>query len=427
MYASLLYLILVLLMTSFGTENNQLLIMLRSSTALYIGVCLYIFILACIWMQNRFFYSFRRHHKGFFLLIANSELLLFFAIYQFVLGIPKLFTSIPFFGTFQSLQITLSLFLYLVGLGIFHISSHSYNRYQNAANEIRFLIPFAIPFILITFVTDLFIFYPDQIGLSHFFDSAIGSLFLFFTFALLIISLMIFMPYWMQKIWKCRPLTESPLRERLLELCDRAHFKHAGLQTWTVLQKALTAGIIGIIPRFRYILFTDRLLQEFSPHHVEAILAHEIGHSYRRHLWIYPFILLGMPISLEIVTKFFSPIGSPAIDFIIYAIGIVIYFRLVFGFFSRLFERQADLHVFMLKVDPKYLIEALSAIGTKSGSPLDEPNWHHFSIQERISFLEKVQEHPNLIGEYNQYVKWCVVIYGACFLLGVAFLIFSNL
>ena len=37
----------------------------------------------------------------------------------------------------------------------------------------------------------------------------------------------------------------------------------------------------------------------------------------------------------------------------------LLYFRYVFGFFSRIFERQADLHIFQVGLDPANLIESL--------------------------------------------------------------------
>ena len=63
------------------------------------------------------------------------------------------------------------------------------------------------------------------------------------------------------------------------------------------------------------------------------------------------------------------------------------YFRLFFGVLSRNFERQADLFVFEVVGHPFALISSLEKISRVGGHVKDQPNWHHFSIGQRINFL----------------------------------------
>jgi tetratricopeptide (TPR) repeat protein len=70
-----------------------------------------------------------------------------------------------------------------------------------------------------------------------------------------------------------------------------------------------------------------------------------------------------------------------------FALVIVMYFRLFFGVLSRNFERQADLFVFEIKGHPLALISSLEKISRVGGHVKDQPNWHHFSISQRINFL----------------------------------------
>ena len=230
----------------------------------------------------------------------------------------------------------------------------------------------------------------------------------------------------MVRIWQCEPLGESPLKERLEALCAKVHFAHAGFKTWGVMDKAMTAAIVGILPRLRYILFTKRLLRELSPQAVEAILAHEMGHNYRRHLLIYPLIFFGMVLimsfvstcCLEPLSKMFQGLLFPFVLFAIYALILWLYFRYVYGFFSRQFERQADLHVFALGIAPEAMIEALDGVGVGTGFTHLAPNWHHFSLQERIDFLKAAMRDPQLVERHHAKVKWAIILYLSLLALG---------
>ena len=102
---------------------------------------------------------------------------------------------------------------------------------------------------------------------------------------------------------------------------------------------------------------------------------------------------------------------DPLAIFLPFAIIIGLYFRVVFGFFSRLFERQADLHVFELGLDPKSLIAAFNFIGEATGQSLAKPCWHHYSLQQRINFLEEAQRKPSLILKHHRYVKKMLFLY----------------
>lgn len=202
------------------------------------------------------------------------------------------------------------------------------------------------------------------------------------------------------------------------------------MNTWTIMNHSYTAGIIGIVPRFRYVMFTKRLLDELSKESIEAVLAHEIGHSYRKHLLIYPVIIFGMIVTTTIFSLFFSesineffslqdmlhpsPLWKmlyPLSVFIPFAVILALYFRYVFGYFSRLFERQADLHVFEVGIPPEHMHQALDELGVLTGNTHHHPSWHHHSISERMTFLEKAASDPSLIDKHHRRVKKNLIVY----------------
>lgn len=249
---------------------------------------------------------------------------------------------------------------------------------------------------------------------------------------------MIFMPYLIVTCWRCRPLTDPQLLPRLERVCTDLNFKHGGMKIWTIMKHSCTAAIIGIVSPFRYVMFTEKLLRDFYPEEIEAILVHEIGHSRHKHLLYYPFILMGMLVTSTLIIEWllkmvFEKVEFSFVDgnlflvslisFICYGLFLGLYFRFVFGFFSRLFERQADLHIFEHS-SPVYMIQALDRIGTVSGGIHKQPNWHHFSIQERMDFLQSAIHNPKVIQKHHTKVKLCLWLYFIFLFANITALIF---
>lgn len=392
MYANFLFLLLVFLIPNMSAIEGS-----GWATSPHLAFALahllYLFVLGLIFLFGRLASrSFHKKQEGF-LWQTNLLLIAFLSFSFFGLEVQRFFLE---WTNFQFLPTCWALLLYLFGLWIFHWSSRSR---RTAGRQIRFLIPFALPFLVFTLALDLL--------------STISPFVLIGVIFLLTAFLMVFFPAFIQLIWKCKPLEEEDpeLAARLEALCQKAHFRHAGIKVWTVMNDALTAAIVGIVPRFRYIIFTKKLIGLLAPESIEAILAHEIGHSYRRHLLIYPLIILGMTIGLYVLSYFTEESLSPFLFFIIYALLIALYLRLVFGFFSRNFERQADLHVFELDIQPKHMIDALHQVAVATGNTHLVPSWHHYSIQQRIDFLQAAILDPSLISRHHRFVKNSVIFY----------------
>lgn len=381
------------------------------------GIALCLATLAVVYLQGRFFKS----HKAL-LFLVNSELLICLWIEQHLFHLSLAFQKIPVAGDFVSLYTLVALSFYFGGLAL-------YLGKIKRSSQLRLMIPFAIPYVIFTLVLDILSFFPQ---LQAFLEASNNSPLLELTFLGALFGFMmlvaIFFPFFIQKIWKCTPLENSPLRKRLEDFCHQHRFRYAGLQIWTILGESPTAAIIGIAPRFRYIMFTPRLIKEMSPDEIEAVLAHEIGHSTHKHLLFFPFVIVGMMLFAGVfsfyVMNYLAPwIGSdPALEalilFICYAFSIAIYFRLVFGFFSRLFERQADLNVFPLNIPPEHLISALENVAKLTRQKITDPNWHHYSIAQRIAFLQKASKHPSLIRVHT--AKVYVSMAAFMILLGIS-------
>lgn len=443
LFSNLLFLILILLMINFSGELPTESWPQAPLPAFMLSLGIYIAVLTIILVEILATKKRKGITKNALHWIVNCELLIFLGLYYFILGGQRLF------GVWMSASALFSLSLYFCGLLFFHFAysklHYAPKPLNSASQQVRLILPFAIPFLLFTLLLDVLVFVPNE-TLQNILVSSDGGLLsaslLFFISLLFMGFMFIFLPPVIVSIWQCEPIEASPLKERLEALCAKAHFKHGGMLYWTIMNQSLTAAIVGVVPRLRYVMFTKRLFKELSPNAIEAILAHEIGHSYRKHLLIYPVILLGMLVCTSLFSVFFSdPIASwfshqnaqhpsalwtllyPLALFIPYALIIGLYFRFVFGLFSRLFERQADLHGFELGLPPEHMIEALNDVAVATGFTHLAPNWHHYSIQERMDFLKAAAHNPAVIQAHHRRVKLYLIGYLILLTLGTAFLL----
>ncbi|MGK5594722.1 MAG: M48 family metallopeptidase [Parachlamydiaceae bacterium] len=360
---------------------------------------LYFFLLTTIFLQNKIKKKWFRQ-SGFFDVLAQVEFIFFLATAYFLLHLNGLLFNLlhSFF-----LVALFPIVLFLLTNAFYHFYSFEHPFHSGAwkytKRQINTLIPFTLPFLIFALLNDLVVFLPIHAAYQELINLSVTALFL-------ITCLPPFICY----LWDCSPL-KHPLKAQLELLCQKAHFEHGGLKSWNQIALTPTAAILGVWPRFRYILFTPSLLNGLSSTAVEAVLAHEIGHSKHKHLLFFPFVLGGMIIIcgaiFEILVRLLPVLNQSFFIYLVYVILIALYFRLILGFFSRLFERQADLYGLKLGIPLSAMIEALDSIGRLTGNSHKVPNWHHFSLEERIIFLKKVEQNPLLEKEYDRYV-FCI-------------------
>jgi Zn-dependent protease with chaperone function len=440
-FSNLLFIVFVLLLVSLNPERALIPLVSSPIDAFLFGLFLYSITLGIIYLQNVFLKKYLSKVKTLLCFVVNIELIIFLSFFYFFLEGQRIFEYLPLVSKWQIFITVFSLTLYLGGIWFFHYTfsimqqTASFRKFKNSSDyaflQLRLVFPFAIPFLIFTLLVDLSKLFPTA---SISVNTQLGSLLILCAALIFMILMMILLPAIIQWIWQCRPIPNSELKEKLDNLCQKANFTHAGIKTWTVMNQSYTAAIIGIVPRFRYIMFTQKLLDQLSPAAITAILAHEIGHSYRKHLLLYPLIIFGMMLAASLFSVIFTipleqflrlqnqlhpsslwALLEPLAIFVPYVLIIAVYFRLIFGYFSRLFERQADLHVFHLELPPQDMIEALNTVAIKSGYSHKHPSWHHYSIEQRIDFLNATIENPNLIEKHHKRVR--ANIWGFCTLL----------
>lgn len=430
MFSQLFFILLALILINFTPETGLSFWVNEPHKAFLWGLLGYIILLILIYCQSKFLGpALKKRWQSFEWPLINVELLLFLALYHFGLGAHRLFLQSPL-ASYQTPFTLVSLLFYFFALGWahlwnahFHLHHHLKKSFQTACQQLLFYSPFCVPFVTISFLLDGLEHLPawqsESLPLSH-------DLILFLFILSLLCLTLIFLPALMVVCWRCSPLHRSDLKERLEQICADLQFRHAGFKVWSVMSHSFTAGIIGIVPAFRYILFTPTLLNRFKLEEVEAILIHEIGHNHHRHLLCYPFIMLGMLVSGTLLLIGLDHFLSSTLEFIysehgyfalimsifiLYALLMGLYFRIIFGFFSRLFERQADLFIFSSSLSPLFLIQTLDHLGIATGYTHSHPSWHHFSLQERINFLHQAIENPAIIALHHRRVKKWLIFY----------------
>jgi len=312
---------------------------------------------------------------------------------------------------------------------VFH---RAYSSGSFIAANIKINLPIILPWLVLSLLFDL-LSLMELPGLSQLMQTYWGDLVLFLVF---VVFLMVFFPPMVRWLWNCTPMPDGPLRREIEAFFRKENFS-SDILLWPLFEgQVLTAGVMGLVPKFRYVLLTPALLQTMNWQELEAVLAHEIGHVKKKHLLLYILLFLGFsllfsaavePLPYLILSEnwfyaFSSAFNmSPEVLLAVLValpllIFMVIYFRFVFGYFIRNFERQADLHVFSVLNESAPLISSFEKIASLSGKIRDRKNWHHFGIGERIAFLEKCERDRACISRHN--IK--VYLSLACYFLIVA-------
>ena len=357
----------------------------------------------------------------------------FFALHVYLFDVKAHLNAFVLFRKSFTLQGAFGLGLFLLYLSTVWLFS---NRYSQDARRgggrvggtLRFNLAILLPWLLISGIADLLQFVPD--GLWHrSLDTPLGQLVFF---ALLLILFTLFGPPLVLRLWGCRPLPPGGRRALIEGFCRVHRFPIRDILLWPTLGAGvLTAGVMGLHRRWRYLLLTDSLLALLDDNELRGVLAHEMGHIRKFHLLFYMLFLLGYLVVasplMDLSTLFVLASNLP-LDFVglpdsgqatlVSLVStlpllflLVFYFRYLFGFFIRNFERQADLYGLTVMGEPSSLVSALEKVAFHSGNIREVPSWHHFSIKERVDFLLAAARTPALVERHQRKVRAGLVLY----------------
>lgn len=326
-----------------------------------------------------------------------------------------------------------------LALPVRRLTGAPWTRWTFVAHQVRFaLLPLAIALP----VLDLCVLFAKHSGLeawmsAHNFIQLAnvgGAL-------LLALALVGLLPWVLVQLWGAKPLPEGPARDELAAACDRAGVRVAGIMRWPIHGgRVYNAMVMGVLPRLRYVLFTDDLLRDFPADERLAVLGHELGHARYRHLWIYLLFALATAIASWLVRAPLDQLlarapGAELIDAdlrsgLVALVLLGIQWRVLFGWLSRQCERQADLAGAELAGagdqhgGAMAMQRALSDVARLAGVDPHTPSWRHHSIIERMDFLGLVASDQAVATDHHRQVRRTVLFLASITLalMGVAFL-----
>lgn len=360
-----------------------------------------------------------------------------FTINIYGLNLTFFLSSLPVFSDIPTLQALFCLLLFIGYLATIWSLAHGayqkiyathFSRSEYVLSNITFSVPILLPWLVLSGLADLLYLLPFEFT-RRFFSTTLGQILYFLMF---LIGISVIGPAMIQKFWRCKPMEPDYFRARIESLCEKAGMAYRDILYWPIFGgRMITAGIMGLVRNFRYILVTKALLHYLSIDELDAVIAHEIGHVKKFHLFFYLMFFTGfMLLSFAFqnvfvysllytkpIYRFLAGYGilpgtiKSAMDAVIFILIFLVYFRFIFGFFMRNFERQADTYVYTLFPSAAPLISTLKKIAFASGQPADKPNWHHFSIGERVRFLEKCEADRGWIATHNRKLKISIAVY----------------
>ena len=242
----------------------------------------------------------------------------------------------------------------------------------------------------------------------------------------------LFFPWLLRWVWRGEPLAPGPLRSRLEAVARRFNFRARNILVWRTDGRVVNAAVAGVAPSLRYVFLSDGLIANLTDDEVEAVYGHELGHVVHNHL-VTRLVILLAPLSLWLLAKgaMADPEGPIAAwagwsGFDVEQNGGVLalaalgaYMVVVFGFFSRRLEQQADLFgcravsrggsrgISGLSNRPPparddglstegiaTFVSALEKLASLNGVSRSAGGWQHASIARRVEFLERVAREP---------------------------------
>jgi len=177
------------------------------------------------------------------------------------------------------------------------------------------------------------------------------------------------------------PLENNDLKKKILDYTAREHFKLKGIFTMDGSKRSskLNAFFTGF-GKFRKIVFFDTLIEKLSADEIVAVLAHEMGHFKKHHIWRMlaasvlqtglMFFLLSLFIKNEGIFQAFrmeelSTYASLVFFAFIYS-PLNMLISIIFNYLSRIHEFEADRYAAETTGKPENLVRGLKVLSKEN-------------------------------------------------------------
>ncbi|HLQ52071.1 MAG TPA: M48 family metalloprotease [Terriglobales bacterium] len=209
--------------------------------------------------------------------------------------------------------------------------------------------------------------------------------------------------------YKFNPLENDELRDRLVRLSERAGTRVRGVYEWKLSEKSKKANAaLAGLGATRRIILADTLLQNYTPDEIEAVLAHELGHHVRKHVFKGIIVQIGLTFlgffAVDAVLRYaierqhmFEQMSDFAALPLLALVSTLLSLLLMplWNAYSRRNEREADLYCCQAIPSVTPYISALNKLcaqnlGERHPSRLVEVLFHsHPPISKRIAAAEQ--------------------------------------
>lgn len=257
-----------------------------------------------------------------------------------------------------------------------------------------------------------------------------------------VLTVFVLMPWIVRLVLGLKPMPDGPLRQKLQAAAQQLKFRCSDILLWNTHGGMANAMVLGLFPWPRYVVFTDRLLDEFTPEEVLAVFGHEVGHIKHHHMLYYLTFLLASMFVLAFLgaqlahwlpgvgplgpdgqedraaAGFFSLQSHPYLQAVPMMGLVLTYVFVVFGYVSRRCERQADIYGCRVvacgeanctaQAGIDVFIQALEKVAALNGISREKPgflqSWQHSTIARRVDFLQRMQHNPALEPRFQRRV-----------------------
>lgn len=192
----------------------------------------------------------------------------------------------------------------------------------------------------------------SQQTLIRFVPSVVGAWWFHLIGVLGVLLLFIVLPRFVKPALGLKRLPTGAFRERMVALAARMRVRLTDLLLWPTQGSLVNAMIVGVVPSARYVIFTDRILDELNSEEIDAVFGHELGHAKHGHLPFYAcFFLLSSVAVFSTAAMILKQLDAHArlptelwSEFLPLPplMAMALYIFIVFGYLSRVCERQAD-------------------------------------------------------------------------------------
>ena len=208
------------------------------------------------------------------------------------------------------------------------------------------------------------------------------------------------------------PLPEGELRDRLVKLSHKANVEVEDIFTMDMSKQTKKANAMFTgLGNTKRIVLGDNMVDEFTTDEIEVVIAHEMGHNLKHHIWqgiAFSAILTGIGfliihlIGPGIITRFrkrlrienMADVASLPLILLIFTIFGIITMP-IFPAFSRHMERQADEFALDMTHNSEAFVSTMEKLAYMN---LSDPNpspiiefllYDHPPISKRIKFAQE--------------------------------------